>query len=107
MQRLPGIHGLRAIAALGVIAFHVAFVPGYVTLPPILGYIIPQLGLGVPLFFVLSAFSLAYSHDDSVGKRGWIWPYLLKRLFRIAPLFWAMMAVYWYFGFPAARQFRR
>ncbi len=100
MQRLSGIHGLRAVAALSIVAFHVAYVPGFVTQPPILNQIIPQLGLGVPLFFVLSAFSLAYSHEKDVGKTGWVWPYLIKRLFRIGPLFWAMMVAYWYLGFP-------
>lgn len=100
MQRLPGIHGLRAVAALGVVAFHVAYVPSFVTQPPVLDHLIPQLGLGVPLFFVLSAFSLAYSHDRSVGRSGWIWPYIWKRLFRIGPLFWIMMITYWYFWFP-------
>jgi peptidoglycan/LPS O-acetylase OafA/YrhL len=27
VQRLPGIHGLRAIAAIGIVFFHVAYVP--------------------------------------------------------------------------------
>jgi peptidoglycan/LPS O-acetylase OafA/YrhL len=45
MQRLLGIHGLRAIAALGVVAFHVAYIPTFVKLPPIFDHIVPQLGL--------------------------------------------------------------
>jgi peptidoglycan/LPS O-acetylase OafA/YrhL len=101
VQRLPGIHGLRAIAAIGVVFFHVAYVPAFVkpafiALPPIFDQIVPNLGFCVPLFFVISAFSLAYVHDKSVGRDGWIGPYFIKRIFRIGPLFWAMMVAYWF-----------
>jgi peptidoglycan/LPS O-acetylase OafA/YrhL len=101
VQRLPGIHGLRAIAAIGVVFFHVAYVPAFVKpdlikLPPILDQIVPNLALGVPLFFVISAFSLAYVHDKSIGRDGWIGPYFIKRIFRIGPLFWAIMVAYWF-----------
>jgi peptidoglycan/LPS O-acetylase OafA/YrhL len=94
VQRLPGIHGLRAIAAIGVVFFHVAYLPAFtkpafITLPPIFDHIVPILGNCVPLFFVISAFSLTYAHDKSVGRDGWIGPYLIKRIFRIGPLFWA------------------
>jgi peptidoglycan/LPS O-acetylase OafA/YrhL len=89
VQRLPAIHGLRAIAAIGVVFFHVAYVPAFVKpafikLPPIFDQIVPNyLGLCVPLFFVISAFSLAYVHDKSVGRDGWIGPYFIKRIFRV------------------------
>jgi peptidoglycan/LPS O-acetylase OafA/YrhL len=97
VQRLPGIHGLRAIAAIGVVFVHVAYVPAVIRLPPIFDQIVPHLGYCVPLFFVISAFSLAYVHDKSVGRDGWIGPYFIKRIFRIGPLFWAMMVAYWFF----------
>jgi peptidoglycan/LPS O-acetylase OafA/YrhL len=54
----------------------------------------------VPLFFVLSAFSLAYSYNKSAQQSGWALPYLIKRLFRIAPLFYAMMVVWLYWYWP-------
>jgi peptidoglycan/LPS O-acetylase OafA/YrhL len=104
VQRLLGIHGLRAIAAIGIVFFHVAYVPAFtkpafITLPPIFDHIVPAFGLCVPLFFVISAFSLAYVHDKSVGRDGWIGPYFIKRIFRIGPLFWAMLVAYWFFWF--------
>jgi peptidoglycan/LPS O-acetylase OafA/YrhL len=60
VQRLPGIHGLRAIAAIGIVFFHVAYMPAlfkpaFIKLPPIFDRIVPHLGLCVPLFFVISA----------------------------------------------------
>jgi exopolysaccharide production protein ExoZ len=76
--------------------FHVAYVPASSNLPPIFDQIVPFCGNGVPLFFVISAFSLAYVHDKSVGRDGWIGPYVIKRIFRIGPLFWAMMVAYWF-----------
>jgi peptidoglycan/LPS O-acetylase OafA/YrhL len=73
VQRLPGIHGLRAIAAIGVVFFRVAYVRAllertFIKLPPILDHVVPIFGFCVPLFFVISAFSLAYVHDKSVGE---------------------------------------
>jgi peptidoglycan/LPS O-acetylase OafA/YrhL len=95
MGRLPGIHGLRAIAAVGVVFFHVAYIVPSTVLPPVFSTIIPTLVLSVPLFFVISAFSLAYAHAHSIDQKGWIGPYLIKRFFRIAPLFYAMIFAYW------------
>jgi peptidoglycan/LPS O-acetylase OafA/YrhL len=92
---LPGIHGLRAIAAIGVMLFHICLVPSpSLSLPPVFDRIVPMGGMGVSLFFILSAFSLLYSHEGSSKGRGWIQIYLIKRIFRIAPLFWFMLVLY-------------
>jgi peptidoglycan/LPS O-acetylase OafA/YrhL len=110
VQRLAGIHGLRAIAAIGIVFFHVAYLPAFtkpafITLPPIFDHIVPLLGNCVPSFFVISAFSLTYAHDKSVGRDGWIGPYLIKRIFRIGPLFWAMMVAYLFLWWWPPRHF--
>lgn len=94
-RRLPGIHGLRAIAAMGIVVVHVVHVPSPpLVVPPVLVWIIWSLWFGVPLFFILSAFSLLYAHESDVGKHGWVRDYLIKRIFRIAPLFWFMIIIY-------------
>lgn len=93
MKRLPGIHGLRAVAAVGVMLMHTAAI-AELSLPPGLDRIIPNLGLGVVLFFIVSAYSLLYSHEQATRIVGWVWPYLIKRLFRIAPLFWFIVCLY-------------
>jgi peptidoglycan/LPS O-acetylase OafA/YrhL len=88
---LPGLYGLRAIAALMIVFFHLA--PN-VQVPDSFSIIKTHFGLGVPLFFVLSGFSLMYSTSRYVGRDGWVQIYLIKRFFRIAPLFYAMITFF-------------
>ena len=93
-DRLAGIHGLRAIAALTVVLFHVHGIHK-LDVPQAFSMIKSHFGLGVQLFFVLSAFSLFFSTQHRVGKPQWIQDYFIRRFFRIAPLFY-MMIVVWY-----------
>jgi peptidoglycan/LPS O-acetylase OafA/YrhL len=89
-RHLPGIHGLRAAAALGIVFFHVHLVPyPALQVPKLLDL---NLGVCVHLFFVISAFSLFHAHAREAGLRtGWIRDYALKRFFRIAPLFYVIL----------------
>lgn len=91
---LPGIHGLRAVAALMVLLFHLAPLSNLV-MPARLGFIGAYFGSGVSLFFVLSAFSLCHSTLVNIDRPGWTRDYFIKRFFRIAPLFYVMLIV-WY-----------
>src|SRR5258705_1088410 len=90
---LPGLHGLRALAALSVLVFHMVGV-GHVPVPHGLSFIPNYFGLGVQLFFVISAFSLAHSTYRLVDRPGWIRVYATKRFFRIAPLFYAAIVYF-------------
>ena len=92
---LNGIHALRGIAALLVFVFHLHYV-GKIPLPKSWGLIASHGGTGVELFYVLSAFSLLYSNQKYVLSRDskWIVNYLIKRFFRIAPLFYFMLMVH-------------
>lgn len=86
---LPGIHGLRAIAAMGVALYHVAML---VRPPPSdLMFVRYYFSYGVPLFFVISGFSLALSTLPQVGRDNWMQAYFVRRFFRIAPLFYALL----------------
>jgi peptidoglycan/LPS O-acetylase OafA/YrhL len=86
---LPGVHGLRAIAALGVALYHVAML---IRLPPSeLMFVRYYFSYGVPLFFVISGFSLALSTLPQIGRENWMRAYFMKRFFRIAPLFYALL----------------
>ncbi len=67
-RTLPGLYGLRATAALMIVFFHLA--PN-VRVPGAFSIIKTHFGLGVPLFFVLSGFSLMYSTSRYVGRDGW------------------------------------
>jgi peptidoglycan/LPS O-acetylase OafA/YrhL len=91
---LPGIHGLRAVAALMVLLFHLAPLSNLV-LPEQLGFVGAYFGFGVHLFFILSAFSLCHSTLVNIDRPGWARDYFIKRFFRIAPLFYIMLAA-WY-----------
>lgn len=70
--RLPGIHGLRAVAALAVVIFHVHGIY-QLDLPAYFSLIKTHFGLGVQLFFVLSAFSIflapTIALDGRIGFR--------------------------------------
>lgn len=90
---LPALLGLRGVAAVAVLLFHLHHLAG-LPLPPALGMVGTHFGLGVQLFFVLSGFSLCHSTIHTVGQVNWIRDYLLKRLFRIAPLFYLLLAVW-------------
>ena len=79
---IPGIDGLRACAAVLVVAFHARAIPG--------GFV------GVDVFFVLSAFLITrilareWHGTGAIALR----PFYLKRLKRLGPAFAFMLAVY-------------
>ncbi|MFC7474515.1 acyltransferase family protein [Dankookia sp. GCM10030260] len=83
---LPGLHGLRATAAMMVLLFHLHAI-ARLAVPEALPWIATHFGLGVHLFFALSAFSLAWANPEAAARPG---PYLVKRFFRIAPLYWLL-----------------
>jgi peptidoglycan/LPS O-acetylase OafA/YrhL len=88
---LPGIHGLRGIAALAVVLFHLVHL-AKIDAPEFFKFISSDFGKGVHLFFVLSAFSLLYSTEHSLHRQTWAIEYYVKRLFRIAPLYYVILA---------------
>ncbi|MEO8501205.1 MAG: acyltransferase [Vicinamibacteria bacterium] len=90
----PNLDGLRFIAALSVIVFHIELTKEWFGLPflldPVLAY---KLGhLGVVLFFVLSGFLITYLLLDE-QSRGQIriGPFYLRRVLRIWPLYYAVV----------------
>lgn len=94
-KHLPGIHGLRAAAALVIVAFHVCWVnQPALEVPPSLAVSLSHMGLAVHLFFIISTFSLLHSYERGAEREGWIIVYGIKRFFRIAPLFYALIVYY-------------
>jgi peptidoglycan/LPS O-acetylase OafA/YrhL len=87
---LPGIHGLRGLAATAVVLFHLQHLAG-ITPPEAFEFIGRDFGYSVHLFFILSAFSLYYSTEPRMAQQNWIPDYFLKRFFRIAPLFYLIL----------------
>lgn len=88
---LPGLHGLRGIAALAVMLFHLAHLAN-ISVPEPFTFIRSDFGYGVFLFFVLSAFLLMHSTEHTMHRPTWAVEYFVKRFWRIAPLFYCVMA---------------
>lgn len=87
---LPGIHGLRGMAALAIVLFHLVHL-AEIRVPDFFSFISTDFGKGVQLFFVLSAFSLMHSTEHSMCRATWAKEYFIKRIFRIAPLFYCIL----------------
>jgi len=92
-QHFGFIDALRGIAILAVIVVHVT---QQISGGPMLRFG-PKGAFGVQLFFVVSAFTLFWSLRSrfSVDRRP-IAAYFVRRLFRIAPLFWIATVFYAY-----------
>ena len=92
--KFAGLDGLRAIAALGVLACHVALASGQVVRTG--GQYLARADAGVALFFMLSGF-LLYRPFVSARLDGKDAPearrYLRHRFLRIFPAFWLALTV--------------
>lgn len=95
--RLPGIEGLRAVAAGAIVVFHSWRADGsdWASSGPA-STVLWNLSLGVTLFFALSGF-LLYRPFAAAIARGeplpGIGPYLRNRALRILPAYWAILLV--------------
>jgi peptidoglycan/LPS O-acetylase OafA/YrhL len=98
-SRLPGIEGLRAIAAGSILIFHSWRYGSPDQSPPQFGpltSILPHLSLGVILFFCLSGF-LLYRPFAAAVLRATPGPsirvYLRNRMLRILPAYWVILFI--------------
>ncbi len=88
--RLEGLDSLRAYAASAIIVFHMVHA-AQAELPPGLAFIRNYFGFGVPLFFVVSAFSLTFGYIQRFETLEDIGAFYIRRLARIGPLFYSML----------------
>ena len=93
-SRLDALEGLRAAGALAVVAFHLSVLTEAIKIGW-LGTAFLQLNVGVWIFFVLSGFLLytpfARAHAGSPVVP--VGPYLRRRLLRIYPAYWVVLAL--------------
>jgi len=87
---LPGIHGLRGIAACAIVLFHLEHLSG-IKPPEFFHFMGRDFQYSVHLFFILSAFSLMHSNVAQLHRQQWFADFFIKRFFRIAPLFYSIM----------------
>jgi exopolysaccharide production protein ExoZ len=86
---LDYIDALRGYAILGVIAVHASQSVPQLEWP--LRLLADQGARGVQLFFVVSALTLMLSWNE---RRDGVLPFYVRRIFRIAPMFWLAMAFF-------------
>ena len=93
--RFPLMDSLRAIAALSVFVYHVAFVLGWFD-EGLAGRYLRELNLGVSIFFVLSGF-LLYRPFVAARVEGEpspaLVPYAIRRVARIVPAYWVALTI--------------
>ncbi len=91
-MKLNYIDSIRGVAILMVILVHAAqSVPG---LSPLTSLLADYGQMGVQLFFVASAYTLCLSATKRRGEsRGWL-KYAIRRYFRIAPLYYLGILIY-------------
>lgn len=94
--RFPAFDGLRAIAAITVVAIHTSFSTGLTTSTPSVGIYTARLDIGVAVFFLISGFLLyrpfvvAHLAGASRPRTGAFW---VRRLLRIVPAYWVALFV--------------
>ena len=93
------IQALRAWASLAVVGFHIG---GVVAATKYFGVVpaaqITHFGThGVLLFFVLSGFIIHRVHAADFGRPDRLRSYVIRRLFRIYPCYWAVLMLVWGF----------
>src|SRR5437870_2678029 len=91
-KHVPGLDGIRGIAVLMVMAFHFPKVPinGF---ERVLARISMPGQTGVDLFFVLSGFLITGILLDSKGTPNSLRNFYARRLLRIFPLYYGVLAV--------------
>nr|WP_278524547.1 acyltransferase [Brucella anthropi] len=104
-KRIQYLDSLRGFAALWVLVLHVAMMPQPIfDLPDWFGVYVKHGTMGVELFFVVSAFSLCLSMPGHSKEQRPLIGFALRRFFRIAPLFYVMIAVSAFFN-PAGFEY--
>ena len=91
--QLNAIESLRGVAALMIVIYHLAELVK-LPLPALLSFVPTHFGLGVPLFYALSGFVLAYGYADRLDGRVHLRVFYTRRLFRILPLFYTLLAAW-------------
>jgi peptidoglycan/LPS O-acetylase OafA/YrhL len=94
MRRLEFVDSLRGLAAMYVAIYHTVLIPHpNLAVPRWAEAITLSGGTAVTLFFVVSAFSLCQTMHDRKGEPHELLAFFIRRFFRIAPLFYAMIVL--------------
>lgn len=98
-QKLQSLEGIRAFAALAVVAFHASMQAHLHGLSEQTDPILYYGKYGVQVFFVLSGFIIFYIHGNDLGDSSKVKNYLYRRWLRIWPLY-AFLTIFQFVGKP-------
>lgn len=91
-KRIHGPDVLRGFASVGVVFFHVLYLSG-LPVNATAHSVVGRFDFFVRLFFVISAFSMTYVYHERLNSLPDIRMFYLKRFFRLAPLFYFIIAL--------------
>lgn len=93
-EKLDSVEALRGVAACYVALFHLPYITFPAVQPPAWAAPFANAGMSaVSLFFVISAFTLCISASSRASEPRATLNYLIRRFFRIAPLFYVWIAL--------------
>lgn len=92
-ERIESIDTLRGIGAIAIIVFHIFFLANLKLPDGFIKKCATMGGAAVPLFFSISAFSMAYSYSERLFEPDGMRTFFIRRYFRVAPLFYFMLIV--------------
>lgn len=94
-RRFPLFDGLRAVAVLSVVVFHVTLLSGALS-TSIGGHLLAHLNIGVTIFFLISGFLLYrpfIAHRVGGAAPPQLLEYAKRRVLRIYPAYWVILTV--------------
>ena len=92
-RRFPLFDGLRAIAVLSVVVFHVTLLTGTLS-TSVTGHLLARLNIGVTIFFLISGFLLYrpfIAHRIGGAAPPEFLQYAKRRVLRIYPAYWLLL----------------
>lgn len=96
-RRLGSVEALRGAAALLLVVYHLFAMTG-APLGASATRLVQSFASGVPLFYAISAFSLLIGYHGALEQSGGLRKFYIRRFFRIAPLYYAMLLFYLLLG---------
>ena len=89
--RLTIIDGLRGVASMLVVVYHLC-VAASLSDVPVIGYLLTHGNLGVEVFFVISGFVISYSVRNAEHTVSFLGRFALRRSLRLDPPYWLTIA---------------